>query len=104
MKTIQLKKETEKLIINHNQIETELKTIELLKVALNSPVQGGYSIADITIRVRLLDSVEMAERDNASELKLEDASFAALAKIVKETKWSVVSRFILDFVNEFDKN
>lgn len=104
MKTIQLKKETEKLIINQTQIETELKTTELLRVALNSQVQGGYSIADIAMRVKLLDIVEMAEKDNATELKFEDASFDALAKIVKETKWSVVSRFILDFVNEFDKN
>lgn len=103
MKTIKLRKDTEKLNINNTQVETEVKTIELLKVGLNSPVQGGYTILDIAIRVKLLDLIEKAEKENLSELEIEDADFKALAKIIKDTKWSVISRSILNFVNEFDK-
>lgn len=104
MKTIKLKKENEKLIINNTQIETEIRTTDLIKVALNSPVQGGYSISDISFRIKLLDMTNLAEKEEATEIKLEDTDYQEFTKIVKETKWSVVSKIILDFVNDFDKN
>lgn len=103
MKTIELKKVSEKLIVNNAQVETEIKTIDLLKVAINAPAQGGYSVSEMSQRLRLFDAVDQAEKNNDGKVAFEDSDFEALKKLVKDTKWSVVSRSVVDFVNEFDK-
>lgn len=100
MKTIELKKEKENVVVQGREVEIELSTADLLKTALNSPVQGGYSINDISIRVRLLDLVSKSEKANSS-LELEDADFNSLSEIVQGARWAVVSRFIKDFVEQF---
>jgi hypothetical protein len=103
MKTIQLKTTEEVVIQNNQQIKTEIKTIELLKVALNSPVQGGYTVSDMAQRIKILDNIEKADKANSTEFQLEDTDYQALATLVRDTKWSVISRTIVNFVNEFDK-
>lgn len=104
MKTIKLKKESEIVVIDNAQVNAKIRTTDLIKVGLNSPVQGGYTISEIAFRIRLLDIVDKADKEDLSEIEIEDADYQALAKIIKDTKWGVVSKTILDFVTEFDNN
>lgn len=103
MKTLDLKKVSEKLVANNQLIETEIAYIDLLKIAINSPSQGGYSVSEMAQRIRLLDTVETAEKVGANSVSFEDSDYQALAKLMKEAKWSVLSRTIVEFVSQFDK-
>lgn len=91
------------IVQDNKEIKAGIKYSELIKVALNSPIQGGYTISDISQRVKLLDILQKAEKEGSKDLVLEDADFLALSKILHETKWNVVSRTILNLVNEFNK-
>lgn len=103
MKTIELKKLTEKIVANGKTHDLEISTIELLKTAINNPVQGGYTASDMLTRIKLLDKVEKAETEEATKIDFEDNQFTALAKIAQDTKWSIVSRFIGEFLESFDQ-
>lgn len=103
MKTLELKKVEETVVVNNQQVKTEIQTSDLLKIAINSPVQGGYTVTEMAQRLKMLDIVDKAEKSNAIVVDFEDADFTVLAKLVKDTKWNVISRTIVDFVSEFDK-
>lgn len=103
MKTIELKKVKEKVVVNNSQQEAEIKTIDLLKVAINAPSQGGYSVSEMSQRLKLLDVVDQAEKSNEDKVSFEDSDFEVLKKLVKDTKWAIISRTVVDFVTEFDK-
>ena len=103
MRKIELKKVEETVLINNKQIKTEISYSDLLKVAINAPAQGGYSVSEMSQRLKLFDAVDQAEKNNDGKVAFEDSDFEALKKLVKDTKWSVVSRSVVDFVNEFDK-
>lgn len=107
MKTVQLKEINEKIIVNGNQ-EVDLKTTtaELIRTACNSPIQGGYTASEMIDRIRILDFLKVADdvevpQGEVKELQLEDADFANLAVYVKATKWTVLSREIVEFVKQF---
>ena len=101
MKTIKLKKVEEVVIHNNQEVRTEIKYSELLRVAINNPVQGGYTVSDMAQRIKLLDVVSKAADSN--EVHFEDADYNVLKTLVKDTKWSIISKTIVDFVNEIDK-
>lgn len=101
MKTIKLKKVEEVIIHNNQEVKTEIKYSELLRVAINNPAQGGYTVSDMAQRIKLLDVVSKAE--GSEEVSFEDTDFITLKNLVKETKWSIISKTIVDFVNELDK-
>jgi hypothetical protein len=98
MKSIQLKTAKEKVVVNGNEIEQEFKTIELIRQATNFTPPGGFNAADMINRIRILDVLEKAN----GELNLEDADFENLKKYVKETRWGVISKTIVEFINQFE--
>ncbi len=102
MKTIELKNVTEKLTIGGREQDLEITTIDLLKTAINSPVQGGYSVSDMLTRIKLLELIGKAEVNKDTTVQFEDVDFTYLGKVVKETKWAVLSKTILEFVQLFD--
>lgn len=112
MKSIELK--VTKEIIGGR--ETFLTTYDLLKSAINNPTKEGFSVDEMTKRLRLLNEVdkhkdfEIKQEEFKDEmlnkkatLDLEDADFAKLKDLFKEMKWGVVSKTIVDLSNEFDK-
>lgn len=103
MKTVQLKTVNEKLIINNQLSEIEIKYVDLLKMAINTPVQGGYSISEMSQRIRLIDTIDKAEKEGSTSIQFEDTDYIALAILMKDAKWSVISRSIIEFVQEFEK-
>ncbi len=100
MKQIQLKSVKEKVIVNGSELEQEFKTIELIRQAVNFTPPGGFGASDMMNRLRILDSIDKVNGDVA--LQLEDADHENLKKYVKETRWGVVSKTIVDFIKEFE--
>jgi len=100
MKSIQLKTVKEKVLFNSAEIEQEFKTIELIKQAVNFTPPGGFNASDMINRIRILDLLDSA--NSAENLALEDADYENLKKYVKETKWGVVSKTIVEFIKEFE--
>lgn len=102
MKTIEFKSTKEKLTVGGREQELDITTVDLLKTAINNPVQGGYSVSDMLLRLKLLDLVTKESDLGEKSVQIEDADFAQLGRIVKETKWAVLSKTILEFVKLFD--
>ncbi len=100
MKTINLYKEKEIVVQGGKEVEADLSTLDLLKATINSPVQGGYSIEEIATRLRLLD-IFKGTHEEATSINIEDADFTALSKMVKDMRWTVLSKFILNFSKQF---
>ena len=99
MKSIQLKTVKEKVLFNSAEIEQEFKTIELIKQAVNFTVPAGFNASDMINRIRILDVLDFTKDEI---LNLEDADYENLKKYVKETRWGIVSRTILEFIKEFE--
>lgn len=102
MKILELKKFEEIVVVDNQQIKTEIKYSDLIKSAVNTPVEGGYTVSEIAQRIRILDIIESAEKIKADKVEFEDSDFSVLSNLVKNTKWSVISRTIVNFVNEFN--
>lgn len=104
MKKIQIKKTTEKLLINGSLTDVEISTLELIKTAVNynPPGSGGFSVQEMSSRFRILDAVEEFEKNENPEssdtLLLEDADYENLKMYVTNTRWGVISKTIIDFV------
>ena len=110
MKTIQLKITKEKL----NGQDVLFTTYDLLKTAINNPVQGGFDVDEMIKRLRLLEKLDAhkevfskeyssIEEDYLSvneSLELEDADFDKLKELFKNSKWGVVSQTIVDIATQ----
>ena len=101
MKTIELKSVKEKVTLGGREMEIDIISTDLLKTAINSPAQGGYSVSDMMLRVKLLALVEDAVKYKNTNIEFEDADFKQLGKLVWNTKWSIVSKTIIEFCQLF---
>lgn len=115
MKTIELKTTKEMVVVGgKHESEIEISVSDLIKTACNNPVKGGFTASDMVNRVRILDFLEAANKKTIETplvvstepvvgvLELEDADYKNLAAMVAETKWAVVSKEILAFVQSFE--
>jgi hypothetical protein len=108
MKTVQLFKETEKVTVKNPQnqfqeIDIDFDTVSLLRQTLNFCPKDGYFSDDLLFRVKILHKLDSVKADD-TELLLEDADYNALAKIVKDTKWNILSKSIGKFLTQFIKD
>ena len=117
MKSIELRVTKESLPSKNGMQDTFLTTYDLLKSAINSPSQQGFSVDEMMKRLRLLEHIDkhkdlfdikpedfndsMLER--TATLELEDSDFSKLKELFKEMKWGVVSKFIVEISKELDK-
>lgn len=102
MKSIQLQESKENIEVNGTTKEIDIKTLELLKICINTPPEGGYNISDLMLRLKMLDLVDKADKKKAKTIEFEDADFSKLSEVVKSTKWNILSKKILEFVQLFN--
>jgi len=103
MQTVHLKTTKEDVVLGDQKVTIELSTQELLKTVINHTPEGGYTASEMLMRIKLLDKVEYAEKNNENLIQFEDTQYEHLSKLVKQTKWGVVSRTILEFIESFNK-
>lgn len=101
MKTLQLTKKKEDVVVNGQTLNLEISTIDLLKLVINAPVQGGYDVAGMLKRVKLLDKVEQAEKDKVEAIDLDEKEYQSFVEFASNAKWTIVSREIAEFLNFF---
>lgn len=113
MKSIELKFGKE----NVQGVDVGFSTLDLLKVAVNNITkEGGLGVQEMSQRLRLLDILnkysefELGNKQvNSSlleikkQIELEDADFEKLKDLFNNVKWTVISRFIVDLSEEFNK-
>jgi hypothetical protein len=95
MKKIELKKST--TIAGPNGQEFELDTKALIRGVLDQVPERGFSVSDLRARARIDAALENV--NGSGELLLEDQDYDTLKKCVAEARFTVRSKFIIDFVN-----
>ena len=118
MKSIELKVAKELLPSKNGLQDTIITTYDLLKSAINNPVnEGGFSVDEMMKRLRLLDKLDEQKAlfdikpedfndsmlDRTATLELEDSDFSKLKELFKEMKWSILSKTIVELSKELDK-
>lgn len=88
MKTIKIEKT--KIIENKVKFEgsetKELDYKDLIEHALDIIPQGGFTPKDIRERNRIQEAID---KSNGVSIKLEDADYEALEKIMKDSRWII---------------
>ena len=100
MQTIQLLKGEAEVFVNGKMTKGPITTLDLIEIAINSPIKGGYSITEMRERLRIKAATSKLDKD-AVQLTLEDADYEKLKQLVTETRWGIVSQFIADFDASF---
>jgi len=75
---------------------TEIKYTELLKSAVNSPKEGGFSPVEMRERLKILDALDNSKN---GEIKLEDEDIKLLAELVKDQRFSIVHQGFIDYTD-----
>ncbi len=78
--------------------EEKVGTAALIKACMNNVPQGGLVPGDIRKRIRILDQLDSTN----GVLNLEDADTAVLQECVRQMRWTVVDRGIVEFCDEID--
>lgn len=79
-----------------------ITTLSLLKTCCeNMPSGIGLDIPNMRARNKVLDVIEKAEKESATELVLEDAVYDTAKNCVKESRWAKVEKHLLAFADLF---
>lgn len=93
MKTLENKETT--IVQNVDGSIKPLTYTDLLKICLNNPPQGGFSVTEMRQRLKIIDSLETAN----GKIKLEDADYVLTSTCVKDFKWAQMHKDILEFID-----
>jgi len=97
MKTIQNLFDT----VTINGEERTLTVGDLLKECVNVIPKDGLNVEDIAARLKIVNVINQAKANNETSLIFEDADFKTAASCVKQMRWAIVHKFIIDFCNLF---
>lgn len=115
MKTIELKVTKEKA----NEQDYIISTVQIMRDIINSKPEKGYTIEEMMQRLKVLEIVDKHKKefsvngaqkiedvpheffDKKITIDIEDADYEALKEWVKNMRWGIVSKFIIDFVQSF---
>ena len=82
--------------------ETPTSAADLLIASVQTPPQGGFSVDEIKARLRIHTAAELANKNEAAAIELEDADFNKARECVGAMRWGVVDAGIIKFVELFD--
>lgn len=75
---------------------TKLNYSDLIGLALNNPVEGGYSVDDMEDRLRIKASTTPSTK---AKFELGPADMIKLQEIVKVSRWGILHDDIVTFKN-----
>lgn len=78
-----------------------LNTKNLIISALENPTEGGFSVTEMRNRLKVMDKID-ALNEESTVLELEDAEFDTLKGAVKQVKWAILDKFIVEFEDSFN--
>lgn len=73
----------------------------LLKVVINNPPQGGFSISEMRDRLRIWGFLDTADLEKA-DITLEDADFTILKSRFDEFKWAQAHKDVIALSDHLD--
>lgn len=68
---------------------------DLIMLCMNHPPQGGYDIAEMRKRIKVMDVVA----ESGDSIEFEDADFACVKQCVSDMRWGFAHKDILDFID-----
>jgi hypothetical protein len=72
---------------------------QLAKSCVNAPTKEGFSTDDMRKRIKILEVLE-----NATDvISLEDTDFQEAVKCVKDMRWGICDKGIIEFCDLFEK-
>jgi len=84
--------------IEQGEDKLEVRYIDLLKSAVNTGKEGGFSPSEMKERLRILEVLDKSK----DELKIEDADAKILAGLVKDQKFVIVHQGFVDYAEEVE--
>ncbi len=75
---------------------------QMIISALKSFRPEGYTVEDLRQHFRLIDQMETI-KDKEKELKMEDSDVKKLKEFLKDFKWAVVERDIIEMTDHVSK-
>ena len=70
---------------------------DLIELVLDIVPQGGFTVTDVTNRLRLKDQLKKAKDD----ISLEDADYGNLKELIKISRWPYYDEEIGTFLKQF---
>lgn len=86
---------------DHEGKEQHQSTAGLARACLYAMPQGGFTIEIQKRRIRVLDQIEVAEKNKSNQIELEDADHDTLVECVKTMSWGILSKGIVEFSAQF---
>lgn len=67
---------------------------DLLVLCVNEPPQGGYDVAEMRKRIKIMDVIG----EGGDFFEFEDADFACIKQCVEGMRWNFAHKDILNFI------
>lgn len=77
----------------------EVQYSELIKTCLNNVPQGGFTPQEMKERMKILDVLETAN----GTIELEDADAKKMKDCVKQMKWGLLDKNLIEFIDSVEK-
>ena len=77
----------------------ETQYSELIKACLNNVPQGGFTPQEMKERMKILDVLETAN----GTIDLEDADAKKMKDCVKQMKWGLLDKNLIEFIDSVEK-
>ena len=71
------------------------KYSDLIMLCVTNPPQGGYDVAEMRKRLKVMDTIERG----GDNLEFEDADFDCVKQCIKSMRWAFIHKEIIDFVD-----
>ncbi len=69
---------------------------DLIKLCVNIPPKEGYDVVEMSKRLRILNRLK--EGAEGKDVDFEDADYECIKKCVKEMRWAIIHKDIIDFI------
>lgn len=84
--------------------------IDIMKQCLNEAPEGGFTLADVRRRMKILDSIDaqlssLEEGIGKSDVvfEFEDADAEVMVQCVRSAKWGKLHREVIEFVDHVEE-
>jgi hypothetical protein len=87
-------------ISKNGKTDEKVSYLDFIRMAVSAPPPGkGFVYEDMRKAFRIIDVVEKAEKDKATEIVFEDTDAEVLKQHVKQCQWAMLDRDVMAFCN-----
>jgi hypothetical protein len=99
MKELKFKREKETIFVNGQYMEVEIATTNIIRNIIHQPKEGGYTIKDIRDRLKIIEYLDKVDENKLDSTYIDHDSYELIRNLAKTSKWDVVSKSVIYFIN-----